>query len=58
MHVVEVLEGGALACCDDESGNRSEVMTGIVGEVAAGDTLLVHAGTAILLLATHDGAGA
>jgi hydrogenase maturation factor len=42
MRVVE-LRGPALALCDGDV----EVMTDLVGEVDAGDELLVHAGVAI-----------
>jgi hydrogenase maturation factor len=42
MRVVEVRDGG-LAVCDGEV----EVMTALVGDVNAGDELLVHAGVAI-----------
>jgi hydrogenase maturation factor len=42
MRVVEVRPGGTALC---EGG--VEVMTDLVGAVAAGDTLLVHAGVAL-----------
>ena len=45
MRVVE-LRGPALAVCDGDV----EVMTDLVGDVAAGDELLVHAGVAIARL--------
>jgi HupF/HypC family len=47
MLVLEVDGLGELAICVDEQGRRRRVDTGIVGEVLAGDTLLVHAGTAL-----------
>ncbi len=36
-----------LALCEDAAGARSSVETALVEPVAVGDTLLVHAGTAI-----------
>jgi len=40
-----------LACCVDGAGERrSEVMTALLPGVRAGDTLLVHAGTALARL--------
>jgi hydrogenase maturation factor len=50
MRVVEAGSGEGLALCRDAEGRVSEVMTGLVGAVAAGDALLVHAGTALLRL--------
>lgn len=49
---MRVIEAGAdgLALCEDEQGRQQEVMTGIIGEVAPGDALLVHAGTALVRL--------
>jgi hydrogenase maturation factor len=41
MRVIEV-RGDGIALCDG-----AEVMTELVGDVAPGDELLVHAGTAI-----------
>jgi hydrogenase maturation factor len=54
MRVLAV-EPFALASCIDESGSTSEVMIDLVGDVAPGDTVLVHAGVAIAL--TGSGAG-
>jgi hydrogenase maturation factor len=45
MHVVEARPDG-IALCDGDI----EVMTDLVGEVTAGDELLVHAGVAIARL--------
>jgi hypothetical protein len=42
MRVVEVRGDGTALCSDG-----AEVMTDLVGDVAPGDELLVHAGTAI-----------
>jgi hydrogenase maturation factor len=55
MRVADALAGSGLATCIDDNGARTEVMTGIVGDVAAGDMLLVHAGTALLRLSARDG---
>ena len=49
MRVVEV-RGEALARCVDESGESEDVMTDLVGEVATGERLLVHAGVALTRL--------
>jgi hydrogenase maturation factor len=46
MQVVEI-DAGALAVCVGADGERTEVMTDLVGAVAAGDELLVHAGVAL-----------
>jgi hydrogenase maturation factor len=45
MRVVDV-RAGAIAVCEDDV----EVMTDLVGDVRAGDELLVHAGVAIARL--------
>jgi hydrogenase maturation factor len=50
MRVVAPGSGEDLALCQDAEGQVSEVMTALVGAVAAGDALLVHAGTALLRL--------
>ncbi|CAN5648325.1 hypothetical protein BH23GEM3_BH23GEM3_11380 [soil metagenome] len=54
MRVLEAGDDG-LALCADAEGRRSEVMTGLVGAVSAGDTLLVHAGTALTCLNGTEG---
>ncbi len=46
MLVVET-DGSGLARCVDPDGNATDVMTDLVGEVAPGEALLVHAGTAL-----------
>ena len=46
MRVVLVDEARVLALCEDDV----EVMTDLVGEVAPGDAVLVHAGVAIARL--------
>ncbi len=45
MRVLELVDG--IALCADADGARSEVMADLVGPVAPGDVLLVHAGTAL-----------
>ena len=55
MRVVAVDEARGLALCEAESGARESVEIALVGEVAPGDALLVHAGTA---LARLEGAAA
>jgi len=50
MRVVAVDEARSLALCTDEDGARSTVEVVLVGPVAEGDALLVHAGTALARL--------
>jgi hydrogenase assembly chaperone HypC/HupF len=50
MRVVRVDGGRLLALCEDAAGERSSVEVALVTPVAAGDTLLVHAGTALTVL--------
>ena len=47
MTVVAVDAERALALCEDDGGRRSSVEIALVDPVAPGDTVLVHAGTAI-----------
>jgi len=47
MLVLEVRELEGLALCLDGDGSQRSVETGLLGAVAPGDTLLVHAGTAL-----------
>ena len=54
MTVLAVDEARGLALCADADGARQSVETALVEPVAAGERLLVHAGTAIAALA--DGA--
>ena len=49
MRVVDVDDVRGLALCEDEDGARSSVEIALV-EAAPGDTLLVHAGTALTTL--------
>jgi hydrogenase maturation factor len=50
MRVVAVDEARGLALCAAEGGERSAVEVALVGAVAPGDVLLVHAGTALMRL--------
>ncbi len=50
MRVLEARAGG-LALCRGDDGALREVMTELVGAVARGDELLVHADTALVRLA-------
>lgn len=60
MRVLEVQEdsagghGALLALCEDEHGAEVEILTGLLDEVAPGDRVLVHAGTALLRLAAEQ----
>jgi hydrogenase maturation factor len=47
MRVCRVDADRELALCEDAEGRRSTVEIALVEPVAAGDRLLVHAGTAI-----------
>jgi hydrogenase maturation factor len=47
MRVARVDAARGLALCEDETGARSSVEIALVDGVAQGDTLLVHAGTAL-----------
>jgi len=47
MTVRRVDADRGLALCEDADGRRSSVEIALVEPVAAGDTVLVHAGTAI-----------
>jgi len=51
MRVVRVDADRGLALCETEAGERSSVEIGLVDPVAADDQLLVHAGTALQVLA-------
>ena len=50
MRVVAIDEERGLALCAAPDGERSSVEIALVGPVAPGDALLVHAGTALTLL--------
>lgn len=47
MRVLRIDSERDLALCEDEAGERRTVEIALVGPVAVGDRLLVHAGTAI-----------
>ena len=49
MRVVEAAADGLARCAADD-GSTSDVMTDLVGAVRPGDSLLVHAGVALLRL--------
>jgi hydrogenase maturation factor len=50
MVVVRIDEARGLALCSDEQGERVTVEIGLLADVHAGASLLVHAGTAIARL--------
>lgn len=50
MTVVAHDDARGLALCVDGAGGRSSVETALVEPVSTGDTLLVHAGTAIAVV--------
>jgi hydrogenase maturation factor len=50
MTVVRVDVDRGLALCAGEDGGKASVETALVEPVAPGDTLLVHAGTALVRL--------
>jgi hydrogenase expression/formation protein HypC len=47
LHVVDIDLARGLALCADAHGERSSVEIALVEPVALGETLLVHAGTAL-----------
>ena len=51
MRVLRVDDVRGLALCEDGDGAHSSVEIALVEPVTAGDTLLVHAGTALAHLA-------
>ena len=48
MRVLKVDHARGLALCEDEHGEHASVETALVEPVVTGDTLLVHAGTALV----------
>ena len=50
LTVLRVDEARELALCATDGGERETVETALVGRVAPGDALLVHAGVALLRL--------
>ncbi len=57
MRVRQVDAERGLALCEDAHGRRSSVEIALVGDVAVGEDLLVHAGTAIARSADEVQAG-
>lgn len=55
LRVVSVDRERVLALCENDHGARETVEVALVGDVATGDELLVHAGTAIAHLAEAAG---
>ena len=56
---VVAIQGDGLALCRDERDRSEQVEIALAGTVRAGDTLLVHAGTAIAnLTSAGPGGGA
>ncbi len=51
MRVLRVDEARSLALCEDEAGEHASVEIALVEPVAGGDRVLVHAGTALQVLA-------
>jgi hydrogenase assembly chaperone HypC/HupF len=58
MRVVAVDDARGLALCEAQDGERGSVEVALVAPVAAGDTLLVHAGTALVALGPERAVGA
>jgi hydrogenase assembly chaperone HypC/HupF len=56
MRVRRLDEERGLALCEDAGGRRSSVEIALVDDVAVGDELLVHAGTAIARAVAGAGA--
>jgi len=54
MRVLDVDEARELALCADPEGSRSTVEVALVGPVSPGDSVLVHAGTALLRLSREE----
>jgi hydrogenase maturation factor len=50
MRVLEIDPSRGLALCADERGSHTSVEIELVSPVAVGDTILVHAGTALVRL--------
>ena len=57
LDVIAVDDARGLALCRDAGDRRETVEIALVGAVAAGDRLLVHAGTAIAHLGAGEGGG-
>jgi hydrogenase maturation factor len=50
MRVLEIDAADGLAVCRGEDGGESTIDVQLIGDVAPGETLLVHAGVALALL--------
>jgi hydrogenase maturation factor len=50
LRVLEIYEATGLALCESGEGERESVEIALVGPLVPGDTVLVHAGTAIAQL--------
>ena len=57
MRVESVDEASGLARCRDASGAASDVMIALIPAVAVGDTVLVHAATALIRLESNRRSG-
>jgi hydrogenase expression/formation protein HypC len=51
MRVLRLDAARGLALCEDDGGTRSTVEVALVDRAEPGDTLLVHAGTALIRIA-------
>lgn len=58
MRVVCVDLRASLALCEDASGSVHEVMVDLVAPLGPGDTVLVHAGVALVKLGKLEGVAA
>jgi hydrogenase expression/formation protein HypC len=54
MRIVSLDAGNGLAVSVDEEGRLATVETSLVGDVAAGDSMLVHAGVALVRLTEQE----
>jgi hydrogenase maturation factor len=54
MRVSRLDADSGLAVCVDEAGRPATIETGLVAELAAGDTVLVHAGVALVRLTPQE----
>jgi hydrogenase maturation factor len=56
MRVSSLDAASGLAVCVDEDGRPASVETGLVAGLVAGDTVLVHAGVALVRVAPQEAA--
>ena len=54
MRVSRLDAASGLAVCVDETGRPATVETGLVAELAVGDSVLVHAGVALVRLSPQE----